>query len=283
MKKIAVVTGASSGMGRETALQLADRFSWLDEIWLIARREERLVRLKKELPCPSRIFELDLTDPSALSSLSAALEEEKPRIVFLVNAAGYGKIGRAGEVSLSEEMGMPDLNCTALTGITHLALPYMGKNSRILQFASAAAFLPQPGFAVYAASKAFVLSYSRALGEEVKKRGIYVTAVCPGPVKTEFFDIAQTSGKIPLYKMLAMANPKKVVKLAVRDSVMKKSVSVYGPLMKLFRLAAKVLPHSLLLALMAVLSPEQTVPVCREEDKADTKNEYAGEHTHEKN
>ena len=103
MKKIAVVTGASSGMGRETALQLADRFSWLDEIWLIARREERLVRLKKELPCPSRIFELDLTDPSALSSLSAALEEEKPRIVFLVNAAGYGKIGRAGEVSCSRK------------------------------------------------------------------------------------------------------------------------------------------------------------------------------------
>ena len=107
MKKIAVVTGASSGMGREAAVQLADQFGWLDEIWLIARREERLSRLRKELPCPSRIFELDLTKQTALSALSAALEEEQPRIVFLVNAAGYGKIGRVGEVSLSEEMGMP--------------------------------------------------------------------------------------------------------------------------------------------------------------------------------
>ena len=108
MKKIAVVTGASSGMGREAAVQLADQFGWLDEIWLIARREERLSRLRKELPCPSRIFELDLTKQTALSALSAALEEEQPRIVFLVNAAGYGKIGQVGEVSLSEEMGMPD-------------------------------------------------------------------------------------------------------------------------------------------------------------------------------
>ena len=101
MKKIAVVTGASSGMGREAAVQLADQFGWLDEIWLIARREERLSRLRKELPCPSRIFELDLTKQTALSALSAALEEEQPRIVFLVNAAGYGKIGRVGEVSLA--------------------------------------------------------------------------------------------------------------------------------------------------------------------------------------
>ena len=263
-------------MGREAAVQLADQFGWLDEIWLIARREERLLRLRKELPCPSRIFELDLTKQTALSALSSALEEEQPRIVFLVNAAGYGKIGRVREVSLSEEMGMPDLNCAALTGVTHLALPYMGANSRILQFASSAAFLPQPGFAVYAATKAFVLSYSRALGEEVKKRGIYVTAVCPGPVKTEFFDIAQTTGSIPLYKVLAMADPKKVVRLAIRDSVMKKPVSVYGPLMKLFRLASKALPHSLLLFLMSVLSPAQAVQGGGEAH-THGKNEYTGE------
>ena len=282
MKKIAVVTGASSGMGREAAIQLADQFGWLDEIWLIARREERLARLRQELPCPSRSFELDLTKQSALSALSSALEEENPRIVFLVNAAGYGKIGQVGTVSLSEEMGMSELNCTALTAVTHLTLPYMGTNSRILQFASSASFLPQPGFAVYAATKAFVLSYSRALGEEAKKRGIYVTAVCPGPVKTEFFDIAQTTGKIPLYKMLAMADPKKVVRLAIRDSVMKKSVSVYGPLMKLFRLAAKTLPHSLLRFLMAAVSPEQTVQA-EEGTCTHTQNEYAGEQTYETN
>ena len=187
MKKIAVVTGASSGMGREAAVQLADQFGWLDEIWLIARREERLLRLRKELPCPSRIFELDLTKQTALSALSSALEEEQPRIVFLVNAAGYGKIGRVGEVSLSEEMGMPDLNCAALTGVTHLALPYMGANSRILQFASSAAFLPQPGFAVYAATKAFVLSYSRDPGRGGQKARNLRDSRLPGTCKDGIF------------------------------------------------------------------------------------------------
>lgn len=255
--KIAIVTGASSGMGREAAIQIADRFAGLDGIWLIARREERLLELKRELPLPARIFEMDLTDRDQLKRLACALETEQPEVKILVNAAGYGKIGRVGEVSLEEEIGMPDLNCTALAGVTRLALPYMAKNSRILQFASAAAFLPQPGFAVYAATKSFVLSYSRALNEEVKDRGIFVTAVCPGPVKTEFFDIAQTTGKIPLYKLLAMADAERVVKKALRDSAMGKSVSVYGPLMKLFFAAAKLLPHSLLLAAMSALTPEQ--------------------------
>ena len=125
----------------------------------------------------------------------------------------------------------------------------MTKNSRILQFASAAAFLPQPGFAIYAATKAFVLSYSRALSMELKRRQIYVTAVCPGPVKTEFFAIAETTGKIPLYKRLAMADPKRVVKKALRDSMMGKPVSVYGPLMKAFWLLSKLCPHELILSL----------------------------------
>ena len=141
--KIAIVTGASSGMGREAAIQLADRFAGLDSIWLIARREERLKELKRQLPVPSRIFEMDLTDSRQLSRLSKALQTEQPRVKFLVNAAGFGKIGRVGEVPLEEETGMVRLNCEVLTGVTHLVLPYMEKNSRIIQFASSAAFLPQ--------------------------------------------------------------------------------------------------------------------------------------------
>ena len=113
-----------------------------------------------------------------------------------------GKIGGVRELSVSDQTGMAELNCTALTAVTSMVLPFMPNNSRILQFASSAAFLPQPGFAVYAATKAYVLSYSRALNRELKDRGISVTAICPGPVKTEFFDIAQTTGEIPLYKQL---------------------------------------------------------------------------------
>lgn len=255
--KIAIVTGASSGMGRETAIQLADRFGGLSEIWLVARREERLKELEQQLPVPVRIFAIDLTKKEELEQLTQALKETKPEVKFLVNASGYGKIGRVGAVSLEEETGMVALNCEALCAVTHLVLPFMCRNSRIIQYASAASFLPQPGFAVYAATKSFVLSYSRALNEEVKARGIKVTAVCPGPVKTEFFTVAETTGKIPLYKRFTMANPVKVVRLAIRDSVMGKSVSVYGPVMKAFWVLAKVVPHELIFKVMKVLSPEQ--------------------------
>ncbi|MEF9954267.1 MAG: SDR family NAD(P)-dependent oxidoreductase [Clostridium sp.] len=251
--KIAIVTGASSGMGRETAIQLADHFGGLNEIWLVARRMNRLDELETQLPVPVRKFDIDLTDSQQLKRLEEALIEVKPNVKVLVNASGYGKIGKVGSISLEEEVGMPDLNCTALCAVTHMVLPYMSKNSRIIQYASSAAFLPQPGFAIYAATKAFVLSYSRALGAELRGRGICVTAVCPGPVKTEFFDIAETTGTVPLYKRLTMADPVKVVRLALRDSMMGKSVSIYGFLMKAFQLLCKILPHSIILKLMGVL------------------------------
>ncbi|MDO4329038.1 MAG: SDR family NAD(P)-dependent oxidoreductase [Lachnospiraceae bacterium] len=247
--KIAIVTGASSGMGRESVIQLADRFGGkLDEIWLIARRKERMEELEGRLPAALRLFSIDITDRIQLEKLKMALEEHTPQVVFLVNAAGYGKIGAVGQVSLTDELGMVQLNCQALCAVTHLVLPYMARNGRILQYASSAAFLPQPNFAIYAASKSFVLSYSRALHTELKERGICVTAVCPGPVQTEFFDIAETTGHMPAYKQLAMADPKKVVKKAIRDSMMGKTVSVYGLLMKLFFLLCRLLPHSLILA-----------------------------------
>lgn len=258
--KIAIVTGASSGMGRECAIQLADRFGGLSEIWLIARREERLKELEQSLPVPSRSLAMDLTKKEDLLRLKELLEREKPQVKFLVNASGYGKIGRVGSISFEEEMGMPALNCEALCAVTHLVLPYLCEKSRILQYASAASFLPQPGFAVYAATKAFVLSYSRALNEELKSRGIKVTAVCPGPVKTEFFSIAETTGKIPLYKRLTMADPRKVVRLAIRDSIIGKPVSVYGPLMKAFWLLTKVMPHSWLLSVMDACSMANVKP-----------------------
>ena len=253
VKKIAVITGASSGMGREMIFQLADRFRTVEEIWVIARRKERLDELDGQVPAVLRKFPMDITDKEALKVLKETLAKERPDVKFLVNAAGYGKIGRVGEVSLEEETGMAALNCEALIAVTHIVLPFMSENGRIIQFASAAAFLPQPKFAVYAATKAFVLSYSRALNEELKDRKICVTAVCPGPVKTEFFDIAETGGKIPLYKKIAMADPKKVARKALMDSCVGKSISIYGILMKLFFLLCKVLPHKLILKIMEMM------------------------------
>ena len=166
MKKIAVITGASSGMGREMAFQLADRFEVLEEIWLIARRKERLEELRGQFPAAIRCFALDITDETERKQLEMALAEEKPDVKFLVNAAGIGKIGNVGDLSEGDECGMVRLNCEALCAMPHLVLPYMSRGSRIIQFASSAAFLPQPKFAIYAATKSFVLSYSRALKQE---------------------------------------------------------------------------------------------------------------------
>lgn len=255
--KIAVVTGGSSGMGREFIMQIADRFSGIGEIWAVARRQSAMEKLAPHVPVKLRAVGLDLTDRESLRKLQDLLEREKPEVKWLVNAAGYGKIGHVGSVSLEDEEGMVELNCEALCAVTHMILPYMSKNSRIVQFASAAAFLPQPGFAIYAATKSFVLSYSRALNEELKPRKISVTAVCPGPVKTEFFDIAETTGVIPFYKRIVMANPKRVVRKALRDSMMGKPVSVYGLMMKVVRLLCKALPHSLIFCLIKDLLHEK--------------------------
>ena len=250
---IAVVTGATSGMGREMVLQLSDHFPF-DEVWVIGRRMERLKELQKQTRITLRPFCLDLTRKEDLLSLEQALKESGGEVKFLVNAAGYGKIGPVGTASFEEEMGMVRLNCESLCAVTRMVLPYLPHNSRIIQFASAAAFLPQPDFAVYAATKSFVLSYSRALGEELRDRDIYVTAVCPGPVKTEFFDLAETTGQIPLYKRLVMANSRHVVRKALNDSILGRPVSVYGLTMKAFRLLSKIAPHSLLLSIMRKLS-----------------------------
>ena len=251
--KIVIVTGASSGMGREAAIQLADRFSGIGEIWAVARRAKRLEELKEQVPVPVRVFPLDLSLEADRNVLAQALKEEQPEVRMLVNAAGYGKIGAAGDIPLEEETGMVRLNCEALCAVTHMVLPYMPKNSRVIQLASSAAFMPQPGFADYAATKAFVLSYSRALNAELKKRDILVTAVCPGPVKTEFFDVAETTGKMPFYKELTMARAENVVRKALRDSMMGKEVSIYGLPMNAFFVLTKILPHRLLIQIAGKL------------------------------
>ena len=135
--KIAIITGASSGMGRESTVQLADRFGGkLDEIWLLARRKEKMEELIGQVPAKLRLFPMDITDRIQLEKLKLALEEEKPRVVFLVNAAGFGKIGKVGEVSLSDEMGMVQLNCQALCAVTNIVLPYLQPGYPVCFFGS---------------------------------------------------------------------------------------------------------------------------------------------------
>ena len=246
--KIAIVSGASSGMGREFVKQLPWFYRELDEIWITARRKGRLISLAKTSRIPCRIFEGNLLEDKVYSEILDALEKEKPDVRMLVNAAGFGKMGTAAEIAEREpeaQQEMSDLNCRALTRLTMTCLPSLTQGSRIVNLASAAAFCPQPYFAVYAATKSYVLSFSQALGAELIKNGIYVTAVCPGPVDTEFFDV---SGRLPhKWKDAVMAAPEKVVHQALIDSRKKKPVSVYGMAMKAADLGAKLLPHNMII------------------------------------
>lgn len=251
MKKVAIVTGASSGLGREFAIQIAEKYKTVEEIWLIARRKDRLLETKAEINRVSdklvRILALDLTKEDDINFYRSILGRQNPAIRVLVNASGYGIGGHFENMTEDEAVGMVDLNCRAVVAMTHISLPYMTGPSNIINIASAAAFLPQPSFAVYAATKSMVLSFSRALGKELAGKNITVTAVCPGPVKTEFFDIAQKHVKTKMYKLVFRAKPDRVVKRALFDAYYMSDTSVYSPAMRIFRLICKFVPHGVIL------------------------------------
>lgn len=250
---VIIITGASSGIGMEFAIQMDRYFEKVDEFWLVARSRDKLEETAKILRHKTRVFAMDVTDRAKLGELERELAARKAVVRILVNCAGYGLIGPFAEIDREQTLGMIRLNCEALTDVTKRLIPFMKKNSRIIQMASSAAFLPQPNFAVYAATKAYVLSFSRALGSELRSKGIYVTSVCPGPVDTPFFDIAEKYGAMLSVKKYAMANVGKVVRLALKDSCRKRSMSVYGPLIKAFRAAAKAVPHGWILRVIAIL------------------------------
>lgn len=249
--KVAVITGASSGMGREAA-RMIDRIyeDGIDEIWLIARRLERLQKVADVLQHKSYLLPCDLSNESDFAKLKLEFDLATPEIVMLVNAAGFGIVGDFADSDMSEQDGMIKTNCEALVKMTHLALPFMPDNSRIINFASSAAFVPQAGFSIYAATKSFVLSFSRSLNTELSKRNISVTAVCPGPVETEFFDIAEKNGTNFKFKKLFMAKPEAVVSKALYDSYKRNTMSVYGLPMQAFELTTKLVPHDAILYIM---------------------------------
>ncbi|MBU6163152.1 MAG: SDR family NAD(P)-dependent oxidoreductase, partial [Myxococcales bacterium] len=174
---IAIVTGASAGLGEEFARQL-NATADLDEIWLIARRSDRLHALAEELTrTRSRVLALDLTSAADLQTFRTTLDTVKPRVRWLVNNAGFGKMGAFDSVATEKNLEMIDLNVRALTELTQRVLPYMPADSQIVQVASSAGFSPMTHFAVYAATKAYVVHFSQALGAELRPRGIRVTAV----------------------------------------------------------------------------------------------------------
>lgn len=193
MRRIALITGASSGIGCEFYFQLMAQDTLgkisVDEFWLVARRQERLESLPGR---KKRIFPLDLENPEARDVLALALAQAKEesketlQMTYLIQAAGYGKHGAFDDHSRSDQVGQVRLNGEALVDLAYVCLPYLGPGSQVIHVASVAAFLPQPYFSTYAASKALVHSLTLALHYEWKKRGIKVLSMCPGPVDTEF-------------------------------------------------------------------------------------------------
>lgn len=243
--KIAVVTGASSGMGREFVKQLTS-IEAFDEVWVIARREDRLFELKKEMGDFIRPIPLDLQKTEDLLKYKKLLEENTPEVAVLVNASGYGKFEAFADLDLDTQLGMIDLNAKALTAITYMTLPYLKKGSRVYQIGSLSSFQPVPYIGVYGATKAYVLSFTRSINAELRHTGIKMMAVCPGWVRTEFFDRAVVDNDVITYYNKFFTS-KQVVTRAIRDMKKGKDVSVVGFSIRAQVLLTKLLPHRLVM------------------------------------
>ncbi len=248
MKRIAVITGASSGMGRRFA-ETCNEMGPFDEIWIIARSRDKLEELQKTAPYPVRVLAMDLTDQRSFETYAAALQAEPVEVPLLVNAAGFGKFRAVMDTPLEVNLNMADLNCQAVQAMCQLTVPHMPAGSRIINIASVAAYQPIPYIDVYGASKAFVLSYSRALNRELKSRGICVTAVCPFWTRTAFFDRAIDPDQEPVVKhYAAMYDPKDVVAQAWRDAKRGRDMSRFGAVARFQGILAKLLPHSFVMS-----------------------------------
>lgn len=244
MKTIAIVTGASSGIGKEFFLSLNDRKEGLDEVWVIARSEDKLEALRTLTDLPLRVFPLDLSAPEATGILETALREETPSVRYLICASGFGRFNAIEDDSIEVLENMVDLNCRSIVGVTRAAFPYMEKGGQVLLIASVAAFQPIPYIATYAATKAFVLSYGRALNKELRKaRGARCLCVCPFWTKTAFFDRAN-SEKTIVKKYAVMYEPAQIVRRAWKDMKKKnRDVSIHGTYARAQALLVKILPH----------------------------------------
>ncbi len=275
--RIALITGASSGLGKTFALQIDQDEADIDEIWLIARRRERLEEAAAQLSLPARVIPMDVTDEKSIRRLEKLLEggeycegmepgnpaaEAVPvsgghsrtiQVGIFANCAGYAKIGNYEKISRFDSAHMIDLNCKAAVSTTLTVLPYMRGGDRILEICSTASFQPVQHMNLYAASKAFLYSYTRALRMELLPRGVVVTAVCPWWVKdTEFISVASHNEANPDVKSAVRGFPlateeDQVVKRALRASRMRLAVSTPGVMCFLHRLLGKVIPKKWLL------------------------------------
>lgn len=245
MTNIAIVTGASSGLGAEIVRQLAEgAFGPLDEIWAVSRRAERTSPRV-------RPFALDLTDPDSFDVLEAALAETPgARVALLVNNAGFGTFGDFVQMPAKNNGNMVRLLMLAPVELTYRTLPYMTAGSRILNVSSVAAFLPQPGLATYSAAKRFVLDFSRALDAELGSVDIHVTALCPKFMRTGFLDHAGADDVAArMASLTGFEDVRRVASRALAAARAGRALCIPSADMRAFYAAAKLLPYPLVLNL----------------------------------
>lgn len=249
MRTIAIITGASSGLGREFVHQVdCGAVEGLDEIWAVGRRAERLDALVRTVQTTVRPFCLDLSDDSSFDILAAALAEAGDiRVRLLVNCAGFGSFGDFALQARESASQMMGILMRAPVEVTYRVLPYLGAGSRIVNVSSVAAFAPQPRLAVYAASKRFVLDFSRALDAELAPVDIHVTALCPKFMKTEFLSHAGDDAAARAMTAIGFEQPADVARAALRASNAGRALCIPSPDMRAYYLASKLLPYPVLL------------------------------------
>lgn len=243
---IAIITGASSGIGYEFARQI-DKKNY-EEIWLIARRTERLHDLSEKLQTRARIFALDLCEEKSFEILKKELENSNKKIGLLINSAGTGENDYFKNTSFDKDMKTLDLNIKALTAMTKISINFFQKDGIILNIASSAAFIPQSKFALYAASKSYVLSFSRAIRREFKD--IKISVLCPNRVETEF--LKKSKNNSSGIKNLGNENLEKMVAKAIKK-MGKKDLITTHPSAKILLIISKIFPHSFIMWIEKIL------------------------------
>lgn len=245
--KTAIITGASSGLGREFVRQIADVFPEVECCWLVARRADRLEELAAGMEGRSVVcLPLDLCDTMSFMAFQQKLAAEQPEVVLLVNNAGCGYLGPIGEMDTATQTRMVDLNVRALTAVTNMTVPYMTPGGRILNVSSIASFCPNPRMTVYSSTKAYVSAFTVGAAEELRAKGITATAVCPGPMKTEFLDLGGITGRSKTFEILPYCDQVRVAGGALRAA--RAGRTIYTPRLfyKFYRVLAKVTPVKLM-------------------------------------
>lgn len=245
--RCAIITGASSGLGAEYARQIPKIFPDIEDLWLVARRTELLEALASELDGVFvRCIGADLTSDEGLAELSKLLAESSREVALLINCAGCGYLGNVAESETDKQLRMVDLNVRGLTAVTSLVLPHMPRGGRIINLSSIASFVPNPRMTVYSSTKSYVSAFSRGLSEELRPRGISVTAVCPGPMDTEFLEIGDIKGNSKTFETLPYCDPVSVVTKSLNAAKSRRAVYTPRVLYKIYRVLSGIVPHALL-------------------------------------